>query len=134
MKSLADKLGLRPGMEIALLNAPGGYESLLGPVSVALFIHRAIPAHRLVWLQVFTDNMAELGAQFPALAGALQPAGQLWVSWRKGQKAPGALNEDGVRAIGLAHGVVDVKVVSVDSTWSGLKFVFRLQDRKGAGA
>jgi hypothetical protein len=35
-----------------------------------------------------------------------------------------------VREIGLGNGLVDVKVCAVDETWSGLKFVYRLKDRK----
>ena len=31
--------------------------------------------------------------------------------------------------IGLAEGLVDVKVIAVDATWSGLKFVWRKTDR-----
>ncbi len=38
-----------------------------------------------------------------------------------------------VREIGLAHGLVDVKVCAVDQTWSALKFVRRLKDRGGKG-
>jgi len=33
--------------------------------------------------------------------------------------------------LGLATGLVDVKVCAVDATWSGLKFVRRLRDRRG---
>jgi hypothetical protein len=39
------------------------------------------------------------------------------------------LTEDVIRTIGLAHGLVDVKVAAVDAVWSGLKFVRRLRDR-----
>ena len=39
------------------------------------------------------------------------------------------LDENLVRAIGLAAGVVDVKVCAIDETWSALKFVRRLADR-----
>jgi hypothetical protein len=57
----------------------------------------------------------------------------LWISWPKlvkGRKpAPGDLNEARVRAMGLAGGLVDVKVCAIDETWSDLKFVFRLKDR-----
>ena len=52
------------------------------------------------------------------------------VSWPK--KASGVatdLNENILREIGLALGLVDVKVCAVDETWSGLKFVYRLKDR-----
>jgi hypothetical protein len=40
------------------------------------------------------------------------------------------LNENIVRRIGLTGGMVDIKVCAVDETWSGLKFVFRIKDRK----
>jgi len=72
-----------------------------------------------------------LAARFGALERALTPDGTLWISWPKGSSAQaGDLNENEVRAIGLAHGLVDVKVCAVDATWSGLKFVRRLKDRR----
>ena len=64
------------------------------------------------------------------LERALAPAGMLWISWPK--KSSGVttdLTEDRIRAIGLAHGLVDVKVAAVDEVWSGLKFVRRVKDR-----
>jgi len=39
------------------------------------------------------------------------------------------LNENIIREIGLAAGLVDVKVCAVTDVWSGLKFVRRLRDR-----
>jgi hypothetical protein len=35
-----------------------------------------------------------------------------------------------VQRIGLDAGLVDVKICAIDETWSGLKFVIRLKDRK----
>jgi hypothetical protein len=54
----------------------------------------------------------------------------LWVSWPKGSSdVTTDLTENAVREIGLANGLVDVKVCAVDETWSGLKFVRRVKDR-----
>ncbi len=39
------------------------------------------------------------------------------------------LDENKVMAVGLKNGLVDVKVISINETWSGLKFVYRLKDR-----
>ena len=39
------------------------------------------------------------------------------------------IDENIVREIGLAAGLVDVKVCAVTEVWSGLKFVRRLKDR-----
>jgi hypothetical protein len=53
-----------------------------------------------------------------------------WVSWPK--KSSGVatdLDENVVRNIGLAAGLVDVKVCAVTDVWSGLKFVRRVKDR-----
>jgi hypothetical protein len=54
----------------------------------------------------------------------------LWVSWpKKNSGVSTDLDENRVRDIGLAAGVVDVKVCAVTEIWSGLKFVRRLKDR-----
>jgi hypothetical protein len=61
---------------------------------------------------------------------ALAPAGGLWAAWPK--KSSGVatdLDENVVREIGLAAGLVDNKVCAIDETWSGLRFVIRLKDR-----
>ena len=39
---------------------------------------------------------------------------------------------DTIRRLALPLGFVDVKVCAVDDTWSGLKFVVRLRDRRSA--
>lgn len=55
----------------------------------------------------------------------------LWISWPKlKSKIKTDLNENIIRDIGLAAGLVDVKVCAINETWSGLKFVYRLKDRK----
>src|SRR5207245_10896990 len=72
----------------------------------------------------------ELERRFRGLERGRAPAGMLWISWPK--QASGVatdLTEDVIRTIGLAHGLVDVKVAAVDEVWSGLKFVRRVQDR-----
>jgi hypothetical protein len=79
---------------------------------------------------VFTKSKAALIEEFKRITRQLAPAGMLWVSWPK--KSSGVatdLDENVVRQIGLAAGLVDVKVCAVTEVWSGLKFVRRLKDR-----
>jgi len=128
-KPLVAKLGIKPDTRIAILNAPRGYDRVLGklPPRVA---RRPSVVGPLDFIQFFTHRKGELERRFPTLERALAPAGMLWISWPK--KSSGVttdLTEDGIRAIGLAHGLVDVKVAAVDDVWSGLKFVRRLKDR-----
>jgi hypothetical protein len=55
----------------------------------------------------------------------------VWISWPKfSSKVATDLNENIVREIGLKAGLVDVKTCAVDEIWSGLKFVYRVKDRK----
>ena len=48
---------------------------------------------------------------------------------KKASKVETDVTEDVVREIGPAAGLVDVKVCAVDDVWSGLKFVYRKEDR-----
>ncbi len=128
-KPLADKLGMKPNMRIALLNTPEGYFSLLGELPAGVAIMNALE-EPCDLIHYFADSRGDLIADFPRLKLALEQAGSLWISWRKrSAKAPTDLDENVIREIGLAHGLVDVKVAAVDETWSALKFVRRLKDR-----
>jgi len=87
----------------------------------------------LDFIQYFTSQRAGLNADFALLKEALRPTGMLWISWpKRAAKMPTDLDENIIRAVGLDHGLVDVKVAAVDLTWSGLKFVYRLSDRPAA--
>jgi len=114
---------------VAILGAPAGYARVLGalPTSVRRKTRAVGP---LDLVQVFVTSRVALERRIGALKRALAPAGALWVSWPKHASGVATdLSEDAIRAVGLAHGLVDVKVCAVDETWSGLKFVRRLRDR-----
>ncbi len=65
-----------------------------------------------------------------ALVRALAMDGVLWVAWpKRASGLPTDLTENVVREIGLAAGLVDNKVCAIDEVWSGLRFVYRLEDR-----
>ena len=78
----------------------------------------------------FTKSKEGLAEEFERIGKLLAPAGMLWVNWPK--KSSGVatdLDENIVCEIGLAAGLVDVKVCAVTVVWSGLKFVRRVKDR-----
>ena len=128
-KPLVEKLGIKAGASVAIVNAPKGYDRILGGLPSGV-TRKGNAGGPLDFIQFFTREKRALERRFAALARALAPAGMLWISWPK--KASGVatdLTEDVIRVIGLAHGLVDVKVAAVDDVWSGLKFVRRLKDR-----
>lgn len=129
-RSLVQKLGIKPSTTIAILNPPPNYDETLGPLPDDIMVSESL-ADGLDFIHFFTKERAELEAQFPALKQALAFDGMLWISWPKAAaKVETDLTGNVVREIGLANGLVDVKVAAVDETWSGLKFVYRLEDRK----
>jgi len=128
-RSLVEKLGIKPGVRIAILHPPRGYRATLGKLPPGVTV-TSVARGVLPFIHFFTADRALLERQLPTLLRALAPDGALWVSWPK--KASGVstdMTEDVVRAVALPTGLVDVKVAAVDEVWSGLKLVRRLQNR-----
>lgn len=126
---LARKLGIQPGTRVIALGAPGDYPALLDPIPEGASLASELPGSA-DFIHFFTAERAELEARLPELEAALEPTGVLWLSWpKKAAKVPTDLDGNVVRQLGLAAGLVDVKVCAVDETWSGLKLVYRLKDR-----
>jgi hypothetical protein len=127
---LIRKLGIRAGDTIALVNAPEDYAELIGPLPEGARV-LARPSKDVRFIHLFARDRAVLSRELGRAKKALAKDGMLWVSWPK--KSSGVatdLTEDVVRNDALAAGLVDVKVCAVDETWSGLKLVYRLSDRK----
>ena len=128
-KPLFEKLGIKAGARIAILNPPSGYARTLGKLPPRV-TRKTTTTGQLDFIQFFTAEQRDLARRFAALERALTPAGMLWISWpKRASGVPTDLTENLIREIGLAHGLVDVKVAAVDEVWSGLKFVRRVKDR-----
>lgn len=128
-RPLVAKLGIKPHTRIAVMGAPRGYRTALGDLPPGVAITDTLRG-TLPFIHFFTKQRAALESRFPILKRALATDGALWISWPK--QASGVttdLTEDGVRAVALSNGLVDVKVCAVDEVWSGLKLVRRLKDR-----
>ncbi len=126
---LPKKLGIKDGFTFALIEAPADVRKGL-TISLAHCEEVKGDKGPLDFIMLFTKSSSELSNTFAALAKRLAPGGMLWISWPK--KSSGVstdLDENKVRNIGLAAGLVDVKVCAVTDIWSGLKFVRRLKDR-----
>jgi hypothetical protein len=127
---LAKKLGVKEGHRLALLHAPEGFEALLSPLpdDVTVLSRRAADIDVAV---LFVRSTAELTKGLGATRDRMTPAGGLWIAWPK--RSSGIVTDVGdavVREVGLASGLVDNKVCAIDATWSALRFVTRLTDRR----
>ncbi len=129
LNPLYKKLCLKEGFIVKLINPPVDYFDLIGDISDKLVVRNRATSN-LNFIHLFTNSKAELEAKLPELKHQIEKNGIIWISWYK--KSSGfatELNDNVIRDIVLATGLVDVKVCAVDESWSGLKAVFRLKDR-----
>lgn len=122
------KLGIKPQSRVLLAAAPPAF--VLDEVPGDAVVHTRAAGSGYDVIVAFCPDRSRMRTRFAGLAPRLTVDGALWIAWPK--KASGVatdLDENVVRDAGLASGLVDVKVVAIDDTWSGLKFVRRLRDR-----
>ena len=114
---LPKKLGVKPGMSMAVLHAPANLDVLL----------RELPDLVLI----FVTSQTDFAPRIPELITAIAPDGMIWVAWpKRASKIETDMTEDVIREIVLpSSGLVDVKVCAIDHVWSGLKLVIR-KDRR----
>jgi hypothetical protein len=126
---LAKKLGIKPGFEIKLINAPEHYFELFTDLPAGLSVNQNAPAKK-DFIHFFTKQKEEYLSVLPELMRELKPAGIIWVSWpKKSSKVAMDVTEDIIRNYALQIGLVDIKVCAVDEIWSGLKLVIPVKDR-----
>lgn len=126
---LLKKLGLKAGLRAWLVNVPADVQPFFQPLPEGVTLLER-PRKPVDYIHVFALDRATLERQLARVKPRLAKDGLLWLSWPK--KSSGVetdLDGNRVRAAGLAAGLVDVKVAAVDAVWSGLKFVYRLEDR-----
>ena len=122
----AAKLGLKPGQRVSLHQPPGSWaladppDGLEGPG----------PDGQADVIVAFFTQAGDIAAQIGALGRRIYPAGALWVAWpRRAAGHRSDITENFIRDQALPIGLVDVKVAAIDDDWSGLRLVWRVENR-----
>ncbi len=129
---LAKKLGIKPDMLVQVLFCPKKYLSFFNdfPEKVSLQQSPDFNPEADI-IHVFVKSWEELEICFSHAAKHLKKTGSLWVSWpKKTSGIPTEVDKFPIRTFGLERGFVDVKVAAIDEEWSGLKFMYRIKNRK----
>lgn len=122
------KLGIKPGARVGLIDAPKGWALTDPPDFEAV---EDGPADVLI---AFIRAAAELDV-VPALGDRIFPAGALWIAWpRRAGGHTSDITDNVVRAAVLPLGLVDVKIAAIDHDWSGMKIVWRVENRSKRGS
>ena len=133
-KSLAAKLGVKPGQRLLAVDAPADYAKLVAPLPEGASVvlggwGRSASGAEIVHASFRARD--GLLAHLDDLVRLPEPGGMIWVSWpKKSSPLFRDLTDNVVRTLVLPTGWVDVKVAAVDTDWSGLKFLMRVADKR----
>jgi hypothetical protein len=123
-RSRLDKLGVKPGMRVALLNvADEEIRKELEERTPDIATSR--PKKDTDMILVGLDGPRDL-SRLRTLRASIRPNGMIWAIWPKGRPH---IKEDMIRAAALAQDLVDVKVIAFSETLSGLKLVVPVAKR-----
>ena len=124
-RPLLDKLGVKPGSKVAIVNLEDpGFIKLLRERTADIVAGKPRSKCDLVFMGA--DSLAAL-RRLDEVKRWIEPNGAIWVIRPKGGRSP--LRDTDVIAAGLAAGLVDNKIASFSDTHGAMRLVFRLRDR-----
>jgi hypothetical protein len=128
---LAQKLGIKPGHVVALLDAPPAFKDMLeGLPEDVTFVTSATKRRGFNVALAFVTTRAALERRIADSLSVMPTDAAVWVCWPK--KSSGVatdVTEQTIRDVALPQGLVDVKVCAVTDVWSGLRLVIRKELR-----
>ncbi|HSQ25913.1 MAG TPA: DUF3052 family protein [Anaerolineales bacterium] len=120
-KSIADKLMIKPGRSVLLVNPFEGYLDLLGFLSENT-VHLNETSNPVDIIQLFVKSQQELEDFLPKLKSSLKPGGMIWVTYTKGtSKLAGDIHRDKINAYAKSLGMEGIAIISIDKDWSALR-------------
>lgn len=118
------KLGIKPEHILVIDSPDAGWSLNDSPVEP---ISNSSSADVVL---AFVREAALIDRTVDAFKQVIFPAGALWIAWpRKAGGHVSDVNENLIRDSALVRGLVDVKVAAIDDDWSGLKIVWRKENR-----
>ena len=110
---LTEKLQIKPGQSLAVLNSPPDVTLPTGTSA-----GQPSTADAVIGFAVHRRDLDQLGP----VIGAARADRLAWVGYPKGGKLGTDLNRDRLAQALASHGIQPVRQVSIDDTWSALRF------------
>jgi len=121
-KSAVQKMMIKVGDDVAFVQAPEGYPTVLGefPDRVTILDEPSLSADVTV---VFAHSKSDLDSQVARLKPFVREGGVLWLAFRKGAAKPKPdFNRDDVLRSAQAAGFHNLILISLDADWAAFKF------------
>ena len=120
-KSIAEKMFIKNGERILLVNPPKGYENILKNLPGGAVLVKENQAE-IDTILCFITSREEMEKRLLPLKTLLKPAGKIWVGYPKGtSKIHADINRDIIWEYGKTIGLQAVALIAIDTTWSALR-------------
>ena len=117
-KTVAQKMGIKQDTRTYFQNAPGNFCEIIQAPS--LNVIKALEGE-VDYIHLFVGSVTELEKAVEDLKPYLSKAGHFWVSWPKSKKLETDLSLAIIIKMIYQAGLVESKVLSIDTTWSAIK-------------
>lgn len=121
-KTLVQKMVIKPGYRVIVINPPEGYLNTIGdlPGDAHIIDVNTQPADVI---QVFVKTLEEVTRDVEVWKKNLKPGGILWITYPKGtSRVKTDLNRDILWQHLKSFHLEGVGMVAVDETWSAMRF------------
>ncbi len=120
-KSIAQRMFIKSGQSIVILNAPKGYIETIGEIPEDVKILTELVSGADI-VHFFTSSRSDLEMNFNPLIRALKDDGSLWISYPKGSsKVETDINRDIIWKIAEGLGLKPVAMISIDPIWAAFR-------------
>lgn len=117
-------LGIRPGMNVSVLNAPAGFLEALLPLPEGASLVDTSKTGLDVQI-LFSTKKTELIERLVGLTRGMAVHGAVWICFPATGEGPQVPTEDFVRLAALELGLEDTKKLLIDPAWIALKLQWR---------
>ncbi len=119
IKPVSKKMGIKEGSRAIFVNAPvEAIEAIAAPI---IDIKSRLTGS-FDYIHLFAKSQTTLKKYFPKIKTHLKSGGMLWISWPKNGQLETDLSLTKIINIVYGFGLVESTALSVNSTWSALKF------------
>jgi hypothetical protein len=125
-RTVAQKMGIKENSKAFFLNAE---EDVISCIKLPVIDRSTNLDVEFDYIHLFVKTQTEFNNYFPKLKSHLKTNGMFWVSWPKGGKLGTDLNIRIVIKLGYDYGLVESTCLSINQTWSGLKFTHPIKGK-----
>ena len=120
-KTIVEKMHLKPGMTVLIIDPPDGYLDLMGPLPENVRMVSS-PEANIDVVQIFVRSLSEFESQIDRLRPVLKPSSIIWATYPKGTSGIETdVNRDIIWRRAKDLGLDASANFAVDEVWSAMR-------------